>query len=87
MDYLNDEQIIQMTEEFCNHNLKDINNMLRSEYTFSSFMDGLCSWLELAGYHFRFDSLNGIDTFVIPCDRGRKWSLYKNPDAISIPAF
>ena len=24
MDYLSDEQIIQMTEEFCNHHIKDI---------------------------------------------------------------
>lgn len=76
MDYLSDEQIIQMTEEFCNHNLKDITHMLRSEYTFSSFMDGLCFWLDLSGCHFRFDTVNGVDTYVIQFDLGKKWSFY-----------
>jgi hypothetical protein len=76
MDYLTDEQIIQMTEEFCNHHLKDITHMLRSSHTFSSFMDGLCSWLDASGYHFRIDRFNGMDTYVIQFDLGRKYSLY-----------
>jgi hypothetical protein len=41
MGYLADEQVIKMTEDFCNHCLKDITHMLRSSHTFSSFMDGL----------------------------------------------
>jgi hypothetical protein len=76
LNHLTDEQIIQMTKEFCNSELKDINHMLRSEYTFSAFMDGLCSWLEISGYRFRFDSFNDVDTYVIQFDMGRKWSLY-----------
>lgn len=76
INYLDDEQVIQMTKEYCSHHLKDITHMLKSESTFSSFMDGLCSWLELSGYRFRFDSLNGVDTYVIQFNMGRKWSLY-----------
>jgi hypothetical protein len=39
-------------------------------------MEGLCSWLELSGYRYRVDTLNGADTYVIQFDMGRKWSLY-----------
>ena len=76
INYLDDEQVIQVTEEYCNHHLKDIIHMLISESTFSSFMDVLCSWLELSGYPYRFDSINGADTYVIQFGMGRKWSLY-----------
>jgi hypothetical protein len=76
IDYLDDDQVIKMTKEYCNHRLKDITHMLKSESTFSSFMEGLCSWLELSGYRYRVDTLNGADTYVIQFDMGRKWSLY-----------
>ncbi len=65
-----------MTEEYCNHNLKDINHMLRAAHTFLSFMDGLCSWLDSSGSHFRIDSFDGTDTYVIQFDLVRKFSLY-----------
>ena len=76
MNHLTDEQVIHMTEEFCSDHLKDIAHMLRSSHTFSSFMDGLCFWLDSSGYRFRIDSLNGTDTYVIQFDLGRKFSLY-----------
>lgn len=73
---LTDEQVIKMTEDFCDHNLKDISHMLRTANTFSSFMNGLCAWLESSRYDFRIDSFDGMDTYVIQFDMGRKWSLY-----------
>ena len=76
MDYLADDQVIQMTEDFCNHHLKDITHMIRSANTFTSFMDGLRHWLDSSGYHFRVDSFNSTDTYVIQFDLGRKWSLF-----------
>ncbi len=76
MNYLTDEQVKQMTEEYCNHHLRDITHMLRSAHTFLSFMDGLRSWLDSSGHHFRIDSSDGTDTYVIQFDLGRKFSLY-----------
>ncbi len=73
---LTDEQVIKMTEEFCDHHLKDITHMLRTANTFSSFMNGLCSWLDSSGYDFRIDNFDGMDIYVIQFDMGRKWSLY-----------
>ena len=76
LDSLSDDQIIRITQEFCNNNLLDINQMLRSENNITSFMDSLCSWLEASGYNYRFDSIGDINIYVIQFDMGRKWSLY-----------
>lgn len=76
MNHLTDEKVIQITEEFCNHHLKDISNMLRTSNTFPSFMSGLRSWLDSSGYNFRYDISNGIDIYVIQFDLGRNFSLY-----------
>jgi len=69
-------KVIQMTQEFCSNELKDITFMLRSENTFSSFMDGLCSWLDASGYNYRIDTVDDINTYIIQFDMGRNWSLY-----------
>jgi hypothetical protein len=76
INHLTDEQVIQMTQEFCSNELKDITFMLRSENTFSSFMDGLCSWLDASGYNYRIDTINNTDTYIIQFDMGRNWSFY-----------
>jgi len=76
MSHLTDEQVIQITEEFCNHHLKDIANMLRASNTFPSFMSALRSWLDSSGYNFRYDISNGMEIYVIQFDLGRKFSLY-----------
>jgi len=39
-------------------------------------MDSLCSWLDASGYHYRHDSFDDIDIYVIQFDMGRKWTLY-----------
>src|SRR5919202_174551 len=71
-----EEQVINMCEEFYEHNFSDISNMLRIESSFSLFINKFCSWLDISGFHYRYDSVNDIDTFVIQFDMGRNWSLY-----------
>ena len=81
ISYLTDEQVVQMTKEFCKNQLKDITFMLRTENTFSSFMNGLCSWLDASDYNYRIDSIDDNDdgnteVYIIHFDMGRNWSLY-----------
>lgn len=78
ISYLTDGQVIQITEEFCNHNLKDITHMLRSANTFSSFMNGLCSWSDSSEYTFRIDSFDGTDIYIIQFNMRRKLSIFCN---------
>ncbi len=50
--------------------------MLRSSHTVPSVMNGLCSWLDSSGYHFRIDGLNGTGTYAIQFNLRGKFSLY-----------
>ncbi|MGN6346255.1 MAG: hypothetical protein ACTHJ7_04030 [Candidatus Nitrosocosmicus sp.] len=78
IDHLSDEQIIQMTEEFCKKRLVDIIHMLRDENTFESFMEAICLWFEVSGFNYRLERNDEDDTdlYIIQFDMGRKWSLY-----------
>ncbi|MGN6351046.1 MAG: hypothetical protein ACTHL3_06235 [Candidatus Nitrosocosmicus sp.] len=84
IDYLSDEQIIQMTYEFSKQRFMDIMHMLREENTFACFMDTLCLWLDASGFHYRIETNNisshsdddVIKVYKIHFDMGRKWSLF-----------
>jgi len=76
MNRLTDEQIVQMTEQYCKQRLKDIAFMLNSENTFTSFMDGIISWIEASGFSYKYHNTYIMQTIVIQFDMGRKWSLF-----------
>ena len=78
MNHLNDEQIIKMTEEFCNHQIDDIIYMLSDDNTFASFMDILGHWLDASGFNYRIDrnDADNTHTYIIYFNLGRKWSLH-----------
>ena len=78
MNHLNDEQIIKMTEEFCNHQIDDIIYMLSDDNTFASFMDILGHWLDASGFNYRIDrnDADNTHTYIIYFNMGRKWSLH-----------
>ena len=76
MSYLNDEQIIQLTEKYCKQRLKDLVYMLNFENTFSSYMDGILTWLEVSGFRYKYNNVNNSSILVIQFDLGRNWSLF-----------
>lgn len=82
MGALTEEQVIKITQEFCNHDLFDMTYMLRSENTLSAFMDVLISWLDASGFHYRSDRITDDDgsittiVYIIQFDMGKNWSLY-----------
>jgi hypothetical protein len=76
MNLLTDEQIIQMTKEYCKHRLKDIAYMLNNENSFSSYIDGTLAWLESSGFQYKFTNGGNFRTLVIQFDMGRNWSLF-----------
>jgi hypothetical protein len=52
INLLSDEQIVQMTEQYCKHWLKGISYRLNSENSFLSFIDGILFWLEVSGFQY-----------------------------------
>ena len=61
IDYLSDEQVIQMTEEFCKQRFMDIIHMVREENTFACFMNALCLWLDESAFNYRVERNNNCD--------------------------
>jgi hypothetical protein len=78
INLLSDEQIVQMTEQYCKHRLKDMAYMLNSENSFLSYIEGTLSWLEASGFQYKYTNNNHGDytTLVIQFDMGRNWSLF-----------
>jgi len=73
---LADEQIVKLAKNYVKSQIKDKIHMLRRDYTVLSFLDVLCSWLELGDFHYRHDESNNYNTYVIQLDMGRKWSIF-----------
>lgn len=78
INLLDDEQIVKMAEQYCKHRLKDIAFMLNSENTFSSFMNGIISWLEASSFNYKYNinNDNNSNTLVIQFEMGKNWSLF-----------
>jgi hypothetical protein len=71
MNLLTDEQIIQMTEQYCKRRLKDLVFMLHYENTFSSFLVGTLAWLEASGFHYKYNSVDNSKILAIQFNMGR----------------
>ena len=76
VDSLADEQIVKLAEDYAKHQAKEEMHMLRLEYTLSSFIEGLCGWLDVSDIRYRHDGTNNFDTYMIRYDMGRKMSLF-----------
>ena len=76
VDSLTDEQIVKLAEDYAKYQAKEEMHMLRLEYTLSSFIEGLCGWLDVSDIRYRHDGTNNFDTYMIRYDMGRKMSLF-----------
>ena len=70
IDYLSDEQVIQMTEEFCKQRFMDIIHMVREENTFACFMNALCLWLDESAFNYRVERINNFGSSSSGRDSG-----------------
>ena len=77
LDYLSDEQIIQVAEYMVKNEIKDILLVLKNEHNISSFMGAVESWAYTSGFPFSHEELShSIQKYVICHGMGKNWSLY-----------
>ncbi len=80
MDRLNEQEVQDLSQYIATNEIKDMTLLLRKEYSLSSFLDTIESWLRVSGFPYRRDSDyntdNQMQTFVIQHDMGKRWSLY-----------
>jgi hypothetical protein len=73
---LNDEQIHKIAEEYVKYEFKEQIRMVGLEDTISSYIEGLCRWLEMSGFPYRHDESNNADIYTIRFDMGTRYSIF-----------
>jgi hypothetical protein len=80
MDGLGEQEVEELSRYIAKNEIKDMTLLLRKEFTLSSFLDTIESWLRVSGFPYRRDEDNSTDnsiqTFVIQHDMGKRWSMY-----------
>jgi hypothetical protein len=76
MEGLGDQEVQDLSRYIAKNEIKDMTLLLRKEYTLSSFLDTIESWLRVSGFPYRHDedsnTDNCIQTFVIQHDMGKR---------------
>ena len=75
---LGEQEVEDLSKHIAKNEIKDMTLLLRKEYTLSSFLDTIESWLRVSGFPYRRDEDkdNHTYTFVIQHDMGKRWSVY-----------
>ena len=80
MDGLGEQEVEELSRYIAKNEIKDMTLLLRKEFTLSSFLDTIESWLRVSGFPYRRDEDNSTDnsiqTFVIQHDMSKRWSMY-----------
>jgi hypothetical protein len=76
MDRLSEQEVDKLSEYIAKNDIKDMTLLLRQEYTLSSFLDMIESWLRVSGFSYRRDGTDRVEKFVIQHDMGKRWSVY-----------
>jgi hypothetical protein len=73
---LNDELMDKIAEEYVKYEFKEQMRMVGLEDTISSYIKGLCRWLEMSGFPYRHDESNNADIYTIRFDMGTGYSVF-----------
>jgi hypothetical protein len=76
IDFLTDEEVVELAEHYVKNELKGIMRMIGQEYTVSSFLDGFLTWLRVSSIRYKHMSNENVDDCAIYLNMGRKWSIW-----------
>jgi len=79
MEGLGEQEVEELSKYIAKNEIKDMTLLLTKEYSLSSFLDTIESWLRVSGFPYRRDQGsrdNWVQIFVIQHDMGKRWSLY-----------
>jgi hypothetical protein len=75
-DNLNDELMDKIAQNYVKYEFKEQMQMVGLEDTFSSYIEGLCRWLEESGFPYRHDETNNADIYTIRFNMGARYSVF-----------
>jgi hypothetical protein len=75
LEKMSEQEILRMAEAVARKESKNFILMLRNEYTVTSALDVLETWLKIVGYSYRHEVGGTEHSYIIQHDMGIKWSL------------
>ena len=79
MEGLGEREVEELSKYIAKNEIKDMTLLLRKDYSLSSFLDTIESWLRVSGFPYRRDEGsidNRVQIFIIQHDMGKRWSTY-----------
>jgi hypothetical protein len=76
MDRLSEVEVEKLSEHIAKNEFKDLTMLLNGEYSLSSFLHTIESWLRISNFQYSYNVTDNKHRLVIQHDMGRRWSLY-----------
>jgi hypothetical protein len=78
MDKLSEAEVEKLSEHIAKNEFKDLTLLLRGEYSLSSFLNTIESWLRISNFQYSYyvTDTDNKHRLVIQHDMGIRWSLY-----------
>jgi hypothetical protein len=76
IDVLSDEQIEEVAEDYIKRGIKEQMRMSRRDYKSLDYLNGLCHWLNVAGFPYKYDKTDSRVIMRMRFDMGKKWCIF-----------
>jgi hypothetical protein len=76
MNKLSEQDINQIADEYMKYEFCVIANMLSGEYSISSFLNNIESWMSASDIHYRHTVYDNVHTYIIQHEMGKRWSYF-----------
>jgi hypothetical protein len=76
LEKIPEKDIVEIAGYLARKQSKEFVMMLRNEYSLTSALDVIETWIEIAGYSYRHEVRGSEHFFIVQHDMGMKWSLY-----------
>lgn len=76
LEKITEKDIVEIAEYVAKNESKEFITMLRNDYSVTSALQVLDTWLKIVGYSYRHEVRGSEHSYIIQHDMGKKWSLY-----------
>jgi hypothetical protein len=75
-DVLSDEQIEEVAQDYIKGGFKEQMQMVNRKYNLSDYLAGLAHWLDVSGFPYEHEKVNGVHTVRMRFDMGKRWCIF-----------
>jgi hypothetical protein len=73
---MTEKDIVEIAEYVAKKESKEFIKMLKNDYSVTSALQVLDTWLKIVGYSYRHEVRGSEHSYIIQHEMGKKWSLY-----------